>query len=111
MAWLSVAEAADRLDWDAGELERLLRHSEGRLLPGAECEGGVWSVPESALRRITGAGLMMFSIPTLAALLDADAETLRRMVRAGRLQVVRIEGVGQRVPWSEYQRLARRRAA
>lgn len=111
MRWLSLAEAAERLDWQPEALQRLLEHTSGELLPGAEQdEQGAWAVPESALRRITGAGLFLFSIPTLARVLDASAETLRQMARDGRLKTVKIDGIGQRVPWSEYQRLTGRAA-
>jgi len=106
MQWFSAAEAADRLDWDALALHRLLTHTRGAVLPGAVQEGdGTWTVPESALRRITGAGLFLFSVGTLAELLDCTAESIRRLIRSGKIRVVQIEGVGQRVPWSEYQRL------
>lgn len=112
MTWLTVSEAALRLDWDAVSLERLLDATRGSVLPGAIQEGeSGWAVPEAALRRITGAGLFLFSIPTLAGLLDCDARHLRRLAKAGKLEVVKIPDVGQRVPWREYQRLTGRRTA
>jgi hypothetical protein len=109
MQWLSVAETAESLDWDEAALRRLLVATGGAVLPGAvqEDDGG-WAVPESALRRITGAGLFLFSVGTLADLLDCTAESIRRLIRAGRIKTVTIEGVGQRVPWCEYQRLTGR---
>jgi excisionase family DNA binding protein len=111
MQWLSVAESAERLDWDESALRRLLVATGGSVLPGSIQEGdGGWSVPESALRRITGAGLFLFSVTTLSELLDCHPETLREMIRGGRLRAVRIDGIGQRVPWSEYQRLLGRGA-
>lgn len=109
LRWLSVDEVAEALEWDINALHRLLTATKGDVMPGAiQDDSGAWSVPESALRRLTGAGLFLFSIPRLAELLDCNAETLRRMAKAGRLQVRNIEGVGLRVPWSEYQRLTRR---
>ena len=111
MQHLSVAEAAVALDWDADALRRLLTHTGGLVLPGSSQKGdGTWSVPESALRRITGAGLLLFSIPTLANLLDADAGHLRRLARSGKLKVIKIQDIGQRVPWAEYQRLLAKEA-
>lgn len=109
MQWFSVAQAAEKLDWDEAALARLLRATRGAVLPGAAQEAdGSWAVPESAVRRITGAGLFLFSIPRLAELLDCDAGHLRRMRREGKLQAVEIPGVGLRVPWSEYQRMTGR---
>lgn len=106
MRWLSVHEVAEMLEWDPAALHRLLTATKGTVLPGAiREEDHSWSVPESAVRRITGAGLFLFSIPRLAELLDCDAENLRRQMRAGRLRVIRVPNVGIRVPWSEYQRL------
>jgi hypothetical protein len=106
MRWMDVEEAAAALDWDAGALERVLRTTKGRVLPGAiQDKDGAWNVPESAIRRITGAGLMLFSIPTLAELLDCQADTLREHVRSGKIAVVNVPGVGRRVRWAEYQRL------
>lgn len=111
LRWYGVEEAAELLEWDAGALRRLLTATGGSVLPGAVQEDdGAWSVPESALRRITGAGLFLFSVPRLAELLDCDAGHLRRLIRAGQVQAVQIAGIGQRVPWSEYQRLTRRAA-
>jgi excisionase family DNA binding protein len=109
LRWLSALEAAEALDWDPAALERLLASRAGaELFPGAVREPEGWTVPESALRRVTGAGLFLFSVPRLAELLDCDAGTLRRMIRAGKLRAVRLPGIGQRVPWSEYQRLTGR---
>jgi hypothetical protein len=106
MRWLTLSETAEALDWDADALARLLSHTKGSVLPGAlQEDDGSWSVPESAVRRITGAGLRLFSVPTLADLIDGDAGNLRRLIRAKKLAVVVIKNVGQRVPWSEYQRL------
>jgi hypothetical protein len=106
MQWLTIEETAERLDWDAVALRRLLSHTRGAVLPGAVQEGdGTWQVPESAVRRITGAGLFLFSVGTLAELLDCTAESIRRLIRAGKVKAVQIDGIGQRVPWSEYQRL------
>jgi hypothetical protein len=111
MRWLSVAEVAEAIEWDAAALRRLLKATGGAVLPGAVLENdGAWMVPESAVRRITGAGLFLFSIPRLAELLDCDAEHLRWLARSGKLKVIRIPNVGQRVPWSEYQRLLGRAA-
>jgi hypothetical protein len=82
------------------------------VLPGAiQDDDGAWSVPESALRRITGAGLFLFSIPTLSSLLDCSEYHLRELIKAGKLKAIKIPDVGQRVPWSEYQRLIGRRRA
>jgi hypothetical protein len=104
--WLSVDETADHLDWEPGALRRILSATRGQILPGAmQDDDGTWSVPETALRRLTGAGLFLFSIRTLSELLDCEAETLRRLARAGKLRVVEVPGVGKRVPWAEYQRL------
>jgi hypothetical protein len=112
MRWLSVEEVAESLDWDARALGRLMRATRGSVLPGAfQDDDGAWSVPESALRRITGAGLFLFSIPTLAGLLDCSEDHLRELVRTGKLNAVKIPDVGQRVPWAEYQRLTGRRRA
>jgi hypothetical protein len=106
MQWLTVEETAERLDWDAAALRRLLTHTRGAVLPGAVREGdGTWQVPESALRRITGAGLFLFSLTTLAELLDCDYEHLRKLTKAGKLKAIKIPNIGVRVPWSEYQRL------
>jgi hypothetical protein len=106
MQWLTVEETAERLDWDAAALRRLLTHTRGSVLPGAVQEGdGSWQVPESALRRITGAGLFLFSLTTLAELLDCDYEHLRKLTKAGKLKAVKIPNIGVRVPWSEYQHL------
>jgi hypothetical protein len=108
MRWLSLPEAAHALDWQPEALARLLTATRGEMLPGAIQEPEGWTIPESALRRITGAGLFLFSFGRLAELIDCDAETLRRLARAGKLQTVTIPNVGQRVPWSEYQRLTGR---
>lgn len=106
MRWLRLDEVADALEWDAEALRRLLVATRGGVMPGALLEdSGTWTVPECALRRITGAGLFLFSIPRLAELLDCNAEHLRRLKRAGKLKVITIPDIGQRVPWSEYQRL------
>jgi hypothetical protein len=104
----SLDDAAQRIDWDASALRKLLAHTDGAILPGATLEQGVWSIPEAALRRVTGSGLLLFSIPTLAQLMDCDAGHLRRMARTGKLQVIEVPGIGKRVPWSEYQRLTGR---
>lgn len=111
LRWLSVEEVAEALEWDTDALHRLLTVTRGDVMPGAiKDDSGAWSVPESALRKLTGAGLLLFSIPRLAELLDCNAETLRRMAKSGTLEVRHIPGIGQRVPWSEYQRLTRRAA-
>lgn len=111
MRWLGLDEVAEALEWDAAALRRLLVATRGEAMPGAVQEDdGTWTIPESALRRLTGAGLFLFSISRLSELLDCDPETLRRLVRAGKLKTVQIPNVGQRVPWSEYQRLTGRAA-
>lgn len=112
MRWMTVEETAIALDWDEAALGRLLAATSGAVLPGAVREDdGTWRVPESAVRRITGAGLFLFSIPTLAELLDCDAGHLRRLARDGKLKTVEVPHVGKRVPWVEYQRLVGRRSA
>ncbi len=109
MRWLGLEEVAEALEWDAAALRRLLVATRGEAMPGAVQEDdGTWSVPESALRRLTGAGLFLFSFPRLAELLDCDATHLRRLAKAGKLRTVQIPNVGARVPWSEYQRLTGR---
>lgn len=109
MRWLGLEEVAEALEWDEAALRRLLVATKGEALPGAVQEDdGTWTVPESALRRLTGAGLFLFSIPRLSELLDCDPETLRRLARSGKLKTVQIPNVGARVPWSEYQRLTGR---
>jgi hypothetical protein len=106
MQWLTSVETAERIDWDAAALHRLLTQTRGAVLPGAVREDdGTWMVPESALRRITGAGLFLFSLTTLAELLDCDYEHLRKLTKAGKLKAIKIPNVGLRVPWAEYQRL------
>jgi hypothetical protein len=105
MRWLALSEAAEAMDWDADALHRLLTATSGACLPGSIREAEGWQVPESAIRRITGAGLFLFSVPRLAELLDCDAGHLRRLIRAGKIKAVKIPDVGQRVPWAEYQRL------
>ena len=111
MRWLGLDEVAEALEWDAAALRRLLVATRGEAMPGALQEAdGTWSVPESALRRLTGAGLFLFSFSRLAQLLDCDATHLRRLAKAGKLRTVHIPNVGQRVPWSEYQRLTGRAA-
>jgi hypothetical protein len=111
MRWLGLEEVAEALEWDAAALRRLLALTKGQAMPGAVQEhDGTWTVPESALRRLTGAGLFLFSFPRLAELLDCDAPHLRRLAKAGKLKTVQIPNVGARVPWSEYQRLTGRAA-
>ena len=111
MRWLGLDEVAEALEWDAAALRRLLVATRGEAMPGAVQEDdGTWTVPESALRRLTGAGLFLFSFSRLAQLLDCDATHLRRLAKAGKLRTVHIPNVGQRVPWSEYQRLTGRAA-
>jgi hypothetical protein len=109
MRWLGLEEVAEALEWDAAALRRLLVATRGEAMPGAVQEDdGTWTVPESALRRLTGAGLFLFSFSRLAELLDCDATHLRRLAKAGKLRTVQIPNVGARVPWSEYQRLTGR---
>jgi hypothetical protein len=109
MRWLGLDEVAEALEWDEAALRRLLVATKGEAMPGAVQEAdGAWSIPESALRRLTGAGLFLFSFSRLAELLDCDPETLRRLARSGKLKTVQIPNVGARVPWSEYQRLTGR---
>lgn len=109
MRWLGLEEVAEALEWDAAALRRLLVATRGEAMPGAVQEDdGTWTIPESALRRLTGAGLFLFSFPRLAELLDCDATHLRRLAKAGKLRTVQIPNVGARVPWSEYQRLTGR---
>jgi hypothetical protein len=109
MRWMGLEEVAEALEWDAAALRRLLVATRGEAMPGAvQEEDGTWSVPESALRRLTGAGLFLFSFSRLAELLDCDATHLRRLAKAGKLKTVQIPNVGARVPWSEYQRLTGR---
>jgi len=109
MRWMGLDEVAEALEWDEAALRRLLAATKGAVMPGAVQDGdGTWCVPEAALRRLTGAGLFLFSFSRLAELLDCDVTHLRRLSKAGKLKVVQIPNVGQRVPWSEYQRLTGR---
>jgi len=82
--WLSLEDVAVITRCDVEALERLLGRAPGAL-PGAICEGGVWSVPERALRVVLGAACgplpQMVTVEDVAVSLRKDVKTVYGWLR------------------------------
>ena len=83
------------------------------LFARADLDAGIWSIPETSVRRHLGELGKLYTVTQFADLIGLDARTVRQAVRTGRIRSTHLHLVSSipvRIPRSEFYRLQGRAA-